>query len=152
MSKTPVASTFTLPTLRKAQEFGALERVVELMLEGRSAEVLCVTGGLAAGQLSLGPAEDDRALLDELERHIWTRIQEEKPAATALLEAHRTHPVMIGVVAMLRDEAPVQRLWALLTGLMIGARSRYPRLHAMIMINTLSQHVGDSKAVSGGLN
>ncbi|OLV20124.1 hypothetical protein BOO71_0000400 [Deinococcus marmoris] len=42
---------------------------------------------------------------------------------------------------MLHDEAPVQRLWALLTGLMIGARSPYPRMHGMIMVNTLSNQV-----------
>ena len=139
---------FTIPALQKAQEFGALERITELMLEGRGAEVLCVTGGLAAGQLPLGTAEDDGALLDELERHIWTRIQEETPAATAFLETYRAHPVMIGVMEMLRDDAPVQRLWALLTGLMIGAQSRYPRLHAMIMINTLGQQMEAARATT----
>ncbi|WP_075830082.1 hypothetical protein [Deinococcus marmoris] len=141
MSETSPAPTFTIPALQKAHQFGALERIVELMLEGRSAEVLCVTGGLAAGQLSLGTAEDDGALLDELECHIWARIQEETPVATAFLETYRDHPVLIGVIEMLHDEAPVQRLWALLTGLMIGARSPYPRMHGMIMVNTLSNQV-----------
>lgn len=80
-------------------------------------------GGLAAGQLPLGTAEDDGVLLDELERHVWSR---------------RRHAVLIGLVEMLQEEAPVQRLWALLTGLMIGAQRRSRRLHAMLMVNTLS--------------
>ena len=80
-------------------------------------------GGQTAGQLPLGTAEDDGVLPDELECYIWSR---------------RRHTVLIGVVEMLQDEAPVQRLWALLTGLMIGAQRWSRRLHAILMVNTLS--------------
>ena len=153
MSETSAARTFTVPALQHAQQFNVLERIVELMLEGRSPEVLCVVGGLAAGSLPLGGPEDDEALLQELERHVWARIDEETPAAMTYLEAYRTHPVILNVMGMLAEGAPAQRLWALLTGLMIGAKSPHPRLHAMILINTLGSRVEAAMAPEGaGIN
>ena len=130
------------PLFSLFRSFGVMDRLETLILEGRAAEVLCITGPLMGPFMGFTTAESDNELIDALTDHVWAELRAESEAAKKLLDSHRDNEMIPHIIELLKEKAPTQRLWALLEGIAYARLSPRPRLHSVIMLNILTEEAG----------
>lgn len=148
MSESEKPSLLTRPILLHAQKLNVLDHAINMMLEGRRGEALCILGGLSYENLASSTAEDDQAILAELEAYIWEVMKAVEPSLRGYLEEMALHPLLIHTTQLLREEAPPERILAVLTGFALSLEAPSPKLYAMMVMNELTRNVNLEKAAT----